>query len=228
MGIEIVTGSDLLVKDSRVFMKTTKGLQPVDVIYRRIDDDFLDPTVFRKDSVLGVPGIMEAYRKGNVNLANAIGTGVADDKVTYYYVPKMIKFYLGEEPILPNVETYLSADDSERQFILENLGKPVMKAANESGGYGMSGHTPAANRSKNSVPPSWRIRAATLLSPSSDYRVVPHTAAGVWRAAISTCACIYFAARRRASFRAASPASPYARARWSSIPAKAALRINGR
>jgi uncharacterized circularly permuted ATP-grasp superfamily protein len=137
MGIEIVTGSDLLVKDSRVFMKTTKGLQPVDVIYRRIDDDFLDPTVFRKDSVLGVPGIMEAYRKGNVNLANAIGTGVADDKVTYYYVPKMIKFYLGEEPILPNVETYLSADDSERQFILENLGKLVVKAANESGGYGM-------------------------------------------------------------------------------------------
>ena len=137
MGIEIVTGSDLLVRECRVFMKTTKGLQPVDVIYRRIDDDFLDPTVFRKNSVLGVPGIMEAYRKGNVNFANAIGTGVADDKVTYYYVPKMIKFYLGEEPILPNVETYLSADDGERQFILENLGNLVVKAANESGGYGM-------------------------------------------------------------------------------------------
>ena len=112
MGIEIVTGSDLVVKDSRVFMKTTKGLRQVDVIYRRIDDDFIDPTVFRKDSVLGVPGIIEAYRKGNVNLANAIGTGVADDKVTYYYVPKMIKFYLGEEPILPNVETYLSSDEN--------------------------------------------------------------------------------------------------------------------
>jgi uncharacterized circularly permuted ATP-grasp superfamily protein len=137
MGIEIVTGSDLVVKDSRVFMKTTKGLKQVDVIYRRIDDDFLDPTVFRKDSVLGVPGIIEAYHKGNVNLANAIGTGVADDKVTYYYVPRMIKFYLGEEPILPNVETYLSADDSERKFILENLHKLVVKAANESGGYGM-------------------------------------------------------------------------------------------
>jgi uncharacterized circularly permuted ATP-grasp superfamily protein len=137
MGIEIVTGSDLVVKDSRVFMKTTKGLRQVDVIYRRIDDDFIDPTVFRKDSVLGVPGIIEAYRKGNVNLANAIGTGVADDKVTYYYVPRMIKFYLGEEPILPNVETYLSSDENERKFILENLDKLVVKAANESGGYGM-------------------------------------------------------------------------------------------
>ena len=137
MGIEIVTGNDLVVKDSRVLMKTTQGLRQVDVIYRRIDDDFLDPTVFRKDSVLGVPGIMEAYRKGNVNLANAIGTGVSDDKVTYYYVPKMIKFYLGEDPILPNVETYLSADDNDRKFILENLEKLVVKAANESGGYGM-------------------------------------------------------------------------------------------
>jgi uncharacterized circularly permuted ATP-grasp superfamily protein len=125
------------VKDSRVFMKTTKGLRQVDVIYRRIDDDFIDPTVFRKDSVLGVPGIIEAYRKGNVNLANAIGTGVADDKVTYYYVPRMIRFYLGEEPILPNVETYLSSDENERKFILENLDKLVVKAANESGGYGM-------------------------------------------------------------------------------------------
>jgi uncharacterized circularly permuted ATP-grasp superfamily protein len=137
MGIEIVTGHDLVVKDARVFMKTTKGLKQVDVIYRRIDDDFIDPTVFRKDSVLGVPGIMEAYRKGNVNLANAVGTGVADDKVTYYYVPQMIKFYLGEEPILPNVETYLTANDSDRAFVLENLENLVVKAANESGGYGM-------------------------------------------------------------------------------------------
>jgi len=137
MGIEIVTGNDLVVRDARVFMKTTRGLKPVDVIYRRIDDDFIDPTVFRKDSVLGVPGIIEAYRKGNVNLANAVGTGVADDKVTYYYVPRMIKFYLGEEPILPNVETYLSGDDTDRKYILENLENLVVKAANESGGYGM-------------------------------------------------------------------------------------------
>ncbi len=137
MGIEIVTGADLTVQSDRVFMKTTKGLKPVHVIYRRIDDDFLDPRVFRADSLLGVPGLVEAYRKGNVSLANAIGTGVADDKVVYYYVPAMIKFYLGEEAILPNVETFLSAVDSDRKYILENLGKLVVKSANESGGYGM-------------------------------------------------------------------------------------------
>jgi uncharacterized circularly permuted ATP-grasp superfamily protein len=137
MGIEIVVGNDLVIENSRVFMKTTKGLRQVDVIYRRIDDDFLDPKFFRKDSVLGVPGIVEAYRAGNVTLANALGTGVADDKVTYYYVPAMIKYYLGEEPILPNVETYLSAVDTDRKFILEHLPELVVKAANESGGYGM-------------------------------------------------------------------------------------------
>ncbi len=137
MGIEIVVGPDLVVEDSRVYMKTTKGLKQVDVIYRRIDDDFLDPTVFRKDSLLGVPGIVEAYRAGNVSLANALGTGVADDKVTYYYVPAMIKFYLGEEPILPNVETFLTSVDSDRKYVLEHLPELVVKAANESGGYGM-------------------------------------------------------------------------------------------
>ena len=137
MGIEIVTGADLVVREDKVFMKTTKGLKRVEVIYRRIDDDFLDPLVFRKDSLLGVPGLVEAYRKGNVSLANSIGTGVADDKVTYYYVPAMIKFYLGEEPILPNVQTFLSAVESERSYILENLDKLVIKSANESGGYGM-------------------------------------------------------------------------------------------
>jgi uncharacterized circularly permuted ATP-grasp superfamily protein len=137
MGIEIVTGNDLVVQNQRVYMKTTKGLQQVDVIYRRIDDDFLDPLVFRKDSVLGVPGLVDAYRAGHVALANSIGTGVADDKVTYYYVPAMIRFYLGEEPILPNVDTFLSAVDSDRKYILENLGNLVVKSANESGGYGM-------------------------------------------------------------------------------------------
>jgi uncharacterized circularly permuted ATP-grasp superfamily protein len=137
MGIEIVTGADLVVQNDRVFMKTTKGLKPVHVIYRRIDDDFLDPQVFRADSLLGVPGLVEAYRKGNVSLANAIGTGVADDKVVYYYVPAMIRFYLGEDPILPNVETFLSAVESDRRYILENLGNLVVKSANESGGYGM-------------------------------------------------------------------------------------------
>jgi uncharacterized circularly permuted ATP-grasp superfamily protein len=137
MGIEIVVGQDLVIKDDIVYMKTTKGLQRVDVIYRRIDDDFLDPTVFRKDSVLGVPGLVNAYRKGNVNLANAIGTGIADDKVTYYFVPKMIKFYLGEEPILPNVDTYLTMFEKDRKYVLENIHNLVVKSANESGGYGM-------------------------------------------------------------------------------------------
>jgi uncharacterized circularly permuted ATP-grasp superfamily protein len=137
MGIEIVTGNDLVVQDQRVFMKTTKGLEQVDVIYRRVDDDFLDPQVFRKDSVLGVPGLFEVYRAGNVALANAVGTGVADDKVTYYFVPAMIRFYLGEEPILPNVETYLSSDPKDLTYILEHLPELVVKSANESGGYGM-------------------------------------------------------------------------------------------
>ncbi len=137
MGIEIVVGADLVTQDGIVYMKTTQGLKQVDVIYRRIDDDFLDPLVFRPDSVLGVPGIVDAYRRGNVSLANTIGTGVADDKVTYYFVPKMIRYYLDQDPILPNVETYLSQFDSDRKYILENLDKLVVKSANESGGYGM-------------------------------------------------------------------------------------------
>ena len=137
MGIEIVEGRDLFVRDSRVFMRTTKGLQPVHVIYRRIDDDFLDPTVFRKDSMLGVPGLVHAYRAGNVSLANSIGTGIADDKVMYYFVPRMIKYYLDQEPILPNVPTYLASEEADTKYILENLPKLVVKAANESGGYGM-------------------------------------------------------------------------------------------
>jgi uncharacterized circularly permuted ATP-grasp superfamily protein len=137
MGIPIVEGRDLLVRDARVYMRTTSGLVPVDVIYRRIDDDFLDPTVFRSDSLLGVPGLVHAYRSGNVSLANSIGTGVADDKVVYYFVPKIIKYYLGEEPILPNVDTYLASEPEDRVFILENLNKLVVKSANEAGGYGM-------------------------------------------------------------------------------------------
>ena len=137
MGIEIVEGRDLVVMDDFVYMRTTKGLVRVDVIYRRIDDDFLDPTVFRKDSVLGVPGIMRAYQAGHVALANAVGTGVADDKVIYYFVPKIIEYYLGQDPILPNVPTYLASEESDRKYILENLKDLVVKAANESGGYGM-------------------------------------------------------------------------------------------
>jgi uncharacterized circularly permuted ATP-grasp superfamily protein len=137
MGIEIVEGRDLFVRDSRVFMRTTKGLQPVHVIYRRVDDDFLDPTIFRKDSMLGVPGLVHAYRAGNVSLANSIGTGIADDKVMYYFVPRMIKYYLDQDPMLPNVPTYLASEEADRRYILENLPRLVVKAANESGGYGM-------------------------------------------------------------------------------------------
>ncbi len=137
MGIPIVEGRDLVVRDSRVYMRTTAGLVPVDVIYRRIDDDFLDPTIFRPDSMLGVPGLVNAYRAGHVALANSIGTGVADDKVIYAYVPKLIKYYLGEEPILPNVNTYLASEPLDRKFILENIEKLVVKSANEAGGYGM-------------------------------------------------------------------------------------------
>jgi uncharacterized circularly permuted ATP-grasp superfamily protein len=118
-------------------MRTTKGLKQVDVIYRRIDDDFLDPMVFRPDSVLGVPGLVHAYRAGNVSLANSIGTGVADDKVMYYFVPRMIKFYLGEEPILPNVPTYLPNEKDDLKYVLEHLPELVVKSANEAGGYGM-------------------------------------------------------------------------------------------
>jgi uncharacterized circularly permuted ATP-grasp superfamily protein len=137
MGIQIVEGQDLVVQDKIVYMRTTKGLEKVDTIYRRLDDDFLDPKVFRKDSILGVPGLVEAYRAGNVSLANAIGTGIADDKVVYKYVPDMIRFYLSEEPLLANVPTYLASNPKECDYIVKNLEKLVVKSANESGGYGM-------------------------------------------------------------------------------------------
>lgn len=137
MGIELVEGRDLLVHNNIVYMRTTKGLQRVDVIYRRIDDDFLDPMIFRPDSVLGVPGLFNAYRAGTVVLANAIGTGVADDKAIYAYVPDIIRYYLGEEPILPNVTTYLCVRPDECAYVLEHLGDLVVKAVGESGGYDM-------------------------------------------------------------------------------------------
>jgi uncharacterized circularly permuted ATP-grasp superfamily protein len=137
MGIEIVEGRDLVAQDGKVFMRTTKGLQPVDVIYRRVNDEFLDPDVFRKDSNLGVRGLVEAFRKRNVSLANSIGTGIADDKVIYHFVPKMIRYYLEQDPILPNVPTHLASNQTDLAYILDNLDKLVVKAANESGGYGM-------------------------------------------------------------------------------------------
>lgn len=137
MGIELVEGRDLIVENNHVYMKTTKGLQQVDVIYRRVDDEFVDPLVFRPDSILGVPGIYWAYRKGNVAIVNAMGNGVADDKAIYSYVPDMIRYYLNEEPILQNVPTYRLADGDSRKYVFENMHNMVVKRTNESGGYGM-------------------------------------------------------------------------------------------
>ncbi|RXK47566.1 circularly permuted type 2 ATP-grasp protein [Aquirufa rosea] len=137
MGVELVDARDLVVHEGYVKMRTTKGFKVVDVIYRRIDDTFLDPKTFNPDSLIGIPGIFDVYKNGRVALANAPGTGVADDKVIYAYVPKIIKYYLGEDPILPNVETYICGEETDRKYVLENINKLVVKEANEAGGYGM-------------------------------------------------------------------------------------------
>jgi uncharacterized circularly permuted ATP-grasp superfamily protein len=137
MGVELVEGSDLVSANNRIMMRTTQGFEPVDVLYRRIDDDFLDPEVFRSDSLLGVPGLMEIYKKGRVALANAPGTGIADDKSIYAYVPKIIEYYLQEKIIIPNVPTHVCAEPNELAYVVANLDKLVVKAVNESGGYGM-------------------------------------------------------------------------------------------
>jgi len=137
MGVELVEGKDLFVDKEQVFMRTTQGPQKVDVIYRRIDDDFLDPRVFRADSTLGVPGLLAAYRAGHVTLANAVGAGVADDKSIYPYVPEMVKFYLGEEPLLNNVPTWQCRKPDERKHVLANLAQLVVKETHGAGGYGM-------------------------------------------------------------------------------------------
>jgi uncharacterized circularly permuted ATP-grasp superfamily protein len=137
MGVTLVEGRDLVIKDGAVCMRSTQGLQRVDVIYRRIDDDFVDPVVFRSDSLLGCAGLFGAYRCGAVALANAPGTGVADDKALYPFVPDMIRFYLGQEPILPNVPTYLASREDDRKYILDHLPELVVKQTDASGGYGM-------------------------------------------------------------------------------------------
>lgn len=137
MGVDLVEGQDLIVENANVYMRTTAGLRHVDVLYRRVDDDFLDPLCFRPDSSLGVAGLMNAYRSGNVAIVNSVGTGVADDKAIYPFVPGMIKFYLGEEPILRNVQTYICAEEQDRKYVLEHLQDLVVKNTNGSGGYGM-------------------------------------------------------------------------------------------
>ena len=148
MGVELVEGRDLVVANGFVCTRTTRGLQRVDVIYRRLDDDSLDPLAFRPDSLLGVPGLIDVYRAGRVALVNAPGTGIADDKVLYAYVPKIVKYYEGEDPILPNVPTYVCWEDDDRRYVLDHLDALVVKAANESGGYGMlvGPHANAAER----------------------------------------------------------------------------------
>ncbi len=137
MGIELVEGRDLVVHDNFVYMRTTYGLRRVDVIYRRVDDDFTDPLAFRSGTILGASGLFNAYRAGNITITNAFGTGVADDKAVYAYVPQIIKYYLNEDPILDNVETFLMTDEKQRAYVLENLERMVVKAVGESGGYGM-------------------------------------------------------------------------------------------
>jgi uncharacterized circularly permuted ATP-grasp superfamily protein len=161
MGVELVEGSDLFVKDGSVYMRTTGGRQRVDVIYRRVDDAFLDPLAFREDSLLGVPGLLSAYRAGNVSLANAIGTGVADDKSTYPYVPDMIRFYLGEEPLLANVPTWQCRRADDLGYVMDHLAELVVKEVQGSGGYGML-IGPAATREQIEI-----FRARVQANPSN-------------------------------------------------------------
>ena len=161
MGVELVEGQDLFVRDGFVFMRTTQGPRKVDVIYRRVDDDFLDPKTFRPNSTLGCAGLLDVYRAGNVTLSNAIGTGVADDKSIYPYVPKMIEFYLGEKPILQNVPTYLCRDTSDLQYVLDHLAELVVKEVHGAGGYGML-VGPAASKQEIAD-----FRAALLANPTN-------------------------------------------------------------
>lgn len=171
MGIELVEGRDLVVHNNIVYMRNTAGLRRVDVIYRRIDDDFIDPLAFNPDSILGVPGLFNAYRARNVVLANAVGTGVADDKALYAWVPKIIRYYLKQDPILDNVETFLMTNQAEREYVLDNLENMVVKAVGESGGYGMliGPHSTAQQRSDfrdriNSEPRNYIAQPTIMLS----------------------------------------------------------------
>ena len=203
MGIQLVEGRDLVVQDDIVWMRTTKGLRKVDVIYRRIDDDFMDPLAFREDSLLGVPGLVDAYRAGKVALANAPGNGVADDKVVYAYVPDMIRYYLGEDAILYNVPTFLCWRDKDRQHVLENLDKLVVKSANEAGGYGMlvGPHSTAEQRQEF----AGRITANPrnyIAQPTLALSRVPTVVDDHLKVGMSTCGRTFFTARKSRCCRA--------------------------
>ena len=216
---------DLVVHRNRVFNRTTRGMRRVDVIYRRIDDDFLDPLAFREDSLLGVPGLLNAYRDGNVTLANAIGTGVADDKAIYPYVPAMIRFYLSEDAILENVPTYQATDETDRAYVLDHLEELVVKAVDQSGGYGMliGPASTAAEREEFAPPASRPSRATTSRSRRSRSPATRRSSTASCTAATSTCArSCSRAPTRPASFPAASRARRSGRARSSSTPPRAA------
>jgi uncharacterized circularly permuted ATP-grasp superfamily protein len=197
MGVELVEGQDLVVSEGYVHMLTTKGLKRVDVLYRRIDDDFIDPQVFRPDSLLGVPGLIGVYKAGRIAMANAPGTGIADDKVIYAYVPEIIKYYTGEEAILPNVPTYICRNDADRAYVLDHLDELVVKAANESGGYGMLVGPHATEAERRSLPRRSRPNRATTWPnrpfPSPGCRPSSATAS---RGAMSTCGPMCSTARR--------------------------------
>jgi uncharacterized circularly permuted ATP-grasp superfamily protein len=149
MGVELVEGSDLFVENDKVYMKTVGGKEQLHSLYRRIDDLYLDPKVFNKKSLIGIPGIFKAWRKGNISILNAPGSGVADDKVVYSYVPKMIKFYLNEEPLINQVETFLCHEKKQRDYVIKNISKLVVKPANESGGYGILMGPTSSTKEKN-------------------------------------------------------------------------------
>ena len=201
MGVELVEGRDLFVHDNVVYMRTTGGPRRVDVIYRRVDDDFLDPLAFRRDSQLGVAGLFNAYRAGNVSLANAVGTGVADDKAVYAYVPAMIKFYLQQDAILPNIETYLLHDPTQRRHVLDNLERLVVKAVGESGGYGMLIGPHSTRRAVEFGPASKPTRATTR-QRRWRCRGCPACSTTASRAGMSTCG-LRAVQRRRHCVRAA-------------------------
>jgi uncharacterized circularly permuted ATP-grasp superfamily protein len=164
LGIELVEGRDLVVKDEEVFMRTTEGLKRVDVLYRRLDDDFLDPLAFRPDSMLGVPGLMTAYMAGNITLANAVGTGISDDKAVYSYMPEIVKFYLSEEPILNNVPTYRCRQQDDLKYVLDNLHELVVKEVHGSGGYGMLIGPTASRREIGAFRAKLRARPANYIA----------------------------------------------------------------
>ena len=216
MGVELVEPCDLVVRDAVCYMRTTSGLQRVHTIYRRLDDDFIDPLEFRPDSLLGVPGLVRAYRAGTVAIANAIGTGVADDKAIYHYVPEMIRFYLGEEPILENVPTYLLSDEQVRKHVLERLHELVVKPTSESGGKGVF-IGPQATAAERETQARMIVRAAgpstSRRSSSTSRRLRPTPPTGGSRRATSICARSRSSAMRSGSCPAGSRGSRSARAR---------------